>query len=233
MMDMLLAFLTLVVLEIVLGIDNILLIAILSQKVAKERQKTARRVGLILALGGRVGLLGTLFWMSHLETALFSVGALAITARDVVLGCGGLYLLWKASEELENHVLGKTEEGHVERRKAAFGKVMVQIVLMDMVFSLDSVITAVGLVDHLALMVAAIVAAVGVMLLLADAVAGFVDRHPPVKTLALLLLWMVGAMLLLDGVHVEVDKAYLYAGLAFGLAGEGLNILRRHFAHVE
>jgi predicted tellurium resistance membrane protein TerC len=191
-------------------------------------------VGLMLALGGRVALLGSLFWLSHLTKPLFSVGSFDVTARDVVLFLGGAYLIWKATIELKEHVKGHQApppKAGSAAGKQLFGKIMAQIVVMDIVFSLDSVITAVGLVDDIRLMAAAIVVAIAVMLLLADSISEFVDRHPSVKTLALLLLWVVGAVLVLDGLHIHIDKGYVYAALAFSMVSEVLNILRRRNTH--
>jgi len=220
-------FLTLTALEIVLGIDNVVFISILAGKLALEQQPRARRVGLGLAMFIRIGLLFALAWVIRLTAPLFEIVGQEISGRDLILIIGGLFLLAKSTHEIHQKLEG--EEGHISTRVAAsFWSVIVQILLLDIVFSLDSVITAVGMVDQIAIMVAAVVIAVGFMLVFADAISGFVERHPTVKMLALSFLLLIGFALLAEGFDQHIPKGYIYFAMAFSLGVEMLNLrLRR------
>jgi predicted tellurium resistance membrane protein TerC len=217
------AFLTLLALEIVLGIDNIVFISILVDKLPEERQALARRLGLGLALVMRILLLLSLSWVIGLTAPLFTVLAQEISGRDVILILGGLFLLGKATYEIHENLEG--EEGHSSARvKATFASVLVQIIIIDMVFSLDSVITAVGMVDQVSVMIAAVTVAIVVMLFSAEAVAGVVNRHPTLKMLALSFLLLIGLALLLEGFDQHVPKGYIYFAMGFSVLVELLNI---------
>jgi len=220
------AFLTLLALEIVLGIDNIVFISILVDKLPEERQALARRLGLGLALVMRIILLLSLSWVIGLTAPLFTVLAQEISGRDVILILGGLFLLGKATYEIHENLEG--EEGHSSTRvKANFASVLVQIILIDTVFSLDSVITAVGMVDQVSVMIAAVTVAIVVMLFSAEAVAGVVNRHPTLKMLALSFLLLIGLTLLLEGFDQHVPKGYIYFAMGFSVLVELLNIRGR------
>ena len=219
--------LTLTTLEIVLGIDNIIMISILSGELPKARQARARREGLAIALVTRILLLFTLNFIMRLTVPLFHLGSIAVTGKDLVLISGGLFLIWKASVELWHNVEHiKEKEGH-RRAPRSVGMVVFQIVMLDIVFSLDSVITAVGLSNELLIMVVAVVIAVIVMLLATELISGFVNRHATVKVLALAFLAAVGLVLMLDGFGLHVDKNYLYAAMAFCVLVEALNLRMR------
>lgn len=217
------AFLTLLALEIVLGIDNIVFISILVDKLPEERQALARRLGLGLALVMRIILLLSLSWVIGLTAPLFAVLGQEISGRDVILILGGLFLLGKATYEIHENLEG--EEGHSSAKvKATFASVLVQIIVIDMVFSLDSVITAVGMVDQVSVMIAAVTVAIVVMLFSAEAVAGVVNRHPTLKMLALSFLLLIGLTLLLEGFDQHVPKGYIYFAMSFSVFVEILNI---------
>ena len=220
------AFLTLLALEIVLGIDNIVFISILVDKLPQQRQALARRLGLGLALVMRIILLLSLSWVIGLTAPLFTVLAQEISGRDVILILGGLFLLGKATYEIHENLEG--EEGHSSAKvKASFASVLVQIILIDMVFSLDSVITAVGMADQVAVMVVAMVLAMLVMLASAAPIGGFVERHPSVKILALAFLLLIGVMLMAEGMGTHVEKGYIYVAMTFSLFVELLNLRYR------
>ena len=226
------AFLTLLALEIVLGIDNVVFISILVDKLPEERQALARRLGLGLALVMRVLLLLSLSWVIGLTAPLFTVLGQEISGRDLILILGGLFLLGKSTFEIHENLEG--EEGHKSARvSATFGSVLVQIVLLDMVFSLDSVITAVGMVDEVSVMIAAVTIAILVMLVSAEAVSGFVNRHPTVKMLALSFLLLIGFALLLEGFDQHVPKGYIYFAMGFSVFVEFLNLRIRRRREVR
>ncbi len=217
------AFLTLLALEIVLGIDNIVFISILVDKLPEERQALARRLGLGMALVMRILLLLSLSWVIGLTAPLFTVLGQEISGRDVILILGGLFLLGKSTYEIHENLEG--EEGHSSARvKATFASVLVQIILLDMVFSLDSVITAVGMVDQVSVMIAAVTVAILVMLFSAEAVSGLVNRHPTLKMLALSFLLLIGLALLLEGFDQHIPKGYIYFAMGFSIFVELLNI---------
>jgi len=221
------ALLTLTALEIVLGIDNVVFISILAGKLPPEQQARARRLGLGLAMFIRIGLLFSIVWIIRLTAPLFTVLEQEISGRDLILLVGGLFLLAKSTHEIHQKLEG--EPGEISMRTAAsFSRVIVQILLLDIVFSLDSVITAVGMVDQIAVMVAAVVIAVGFMLVFAGPISSFVERHPTVKMLALSFLLLIGFALIAEGLDQHIPKGYIYFAMAFSLGVETLNLrLRR------
>jgi predicted tellurium resistance membrane protein TerC len=224
------AFGTLTALELVLGIDNIVFISILVDKLPKEQQALGRRLGLFMAMFMRIGLLLVLSWIIGLVEPLFTVLRQEISGRDLILIAGGLFLIWKSTGEIHQSLEGA--EGHTTTAaKATFTAVILQIMVVDMVFSLDSIITAVGMVDELAVMIAAVVASVGMMMLFAGAIGRFVSDHPTVKMLALSFLVVVGVVLIAEGFDHHVPKGYIYFAMAFSIGVEMLNIrLRRRSA---
>ncbi len=221
------ALLTLTVLEIVLGIDNIVFISILTGKLPEEQQARARSIGLGLAMGMRIFLLLALSWVIGLTAPLLTLLGQELSGRDLILIGGGLFLLGKATLEIHETLEG--EDSHVVARgSASFGSVLVQIVLLDAVFSLDSVITAVGMADEILVMIAAVVIAIGVMLVAAGPLAAFVARHPTVKMLALSFLLLIGMSLVGDGLDLHIPKGYVYFAMGFSVFVEMLNLrLRR------
>ncbi|HKQ30373.1 MAG TPA: TerC family protein [Burkholderiales bacterium] len=222
-----LAFVTLAALEIVLGIDNIIFITILVARLPKAQQPRARFIGLSFAMVTRIALLVSLAWIMRLTDPLFSVFGNAYSGRDMILIGGGLFLLVKSTLEIHNSLEG-IEEGERNVRKAGFWGMMVQIAIIDIVFSLDSVITAVGLVQEIPIMVAAIVAAVIVMMFAAGPIGAFVDKHPTIKMLALSFLVVIGVALIAEGFKFHIPKGYLYFAMAFSFGVEMLNMrLRR------
>jgi len=227
------AFAMLTGLEIVLGIDNIIFISILVGRLPPDQRDSARRLGLGLAMVTRLLLLLSLSWVMSLTAELFTVMGNGISGRDLVLLLGGLFLLYKASHEIFIEVEARDEHGPADApaaaqaRKGLFWSVIGQIAVIDIVFSLDSVITAVGMVDQIGVMVAAVVASVGVMLVAAKPIGEFVDRHPSVKVLALAFLVMVGMALTAEAFDKHVPKGYIYAAMAFSLLVESLNIRGR------
>ena len=225
------AFATLTALELVLGIDNIIFISILVDKLPKARQEFARKLGLFMAMFMRIGLLLVLAWIVGLVAPMFTVLNQEISGRDLILILGGLFLIYKATGEIHQSLEG--EEGHASSAvKATFTAVILQIMVVDLVFSLDSIITAVGMVDDVRIMIAAVVASVGLMMLFAGPIGRFVSRHPTVKMLALSFLIMIGMALVADGLDFHVPKGYVYFGMAFSLGVEMLNInLRKRSNH--
>jgi predicted tellurium resistance membrane protein TerC len=220
------ALATLTALEIVLGIDNIIFISILASKLPVAQQARARRVGLLAALLTRILLLFSLSWVARLTTPLFTVLGQEVSGRDLILILGGLFLLAKATHEIHERLEG--EEGHASAAaRPSFAVVIVQIMLLDIVFSLDSVITAVGMVDELAVMVTAVVISVGIMLLAAGGISGFVERHPTIKMLALAFLLLIGVTLVAEGLHNHIPKGYIYFAMAFSVFVEMLNLAAR------
>ena len=238
------ALLTLIVLEVVLGIDNLIFIAILSNKLPPEQQQRARRIGLFLALGMRIGLLLLIGWLVTLQAPLFDLGLAgapgphgeptfetAFSGRDLILIAGGLFLLWKATKEI-HHSLDPEESGELLDHdkgvaQIAFGAAIAQIIALDLVFSVDSILTAVGMTDDVPIMIAAVVITVGVMLIAADPLAKFIEHNPTLVMLALAFLVMIGLVLIADGFGFHVPKGYIYAAMAFSGAVEGLNIWKR------
>lgn len=227
------AFVTLTVLELVLGIDNVIFISILSGKLPSEQQPRARFVGLSLALVMRVVLLFSLTWVMSLTAPIFSVFEQSISGRDMILLIGGLFLIAKSTHEIHGSLEG--EEGHeLKKVYASFASVIVQIMLLDIVFSLDSVITAVGMVSNLWIMIAAVTISIIAMMLFAGSIGAFVQRHPTIKMLALAFLLLIGVTLIAEGLHQHISKGYIYFAMAFSVFVEFLNMrLRRRAKPVE
>ena len=220
------AFATLTALELVLGIDNIIFISILVDKLPKAQQEMARKIGLFMAMFMRIGLLFVLSWIVGLTEPFFTVFGKDISGRDLILISGGLFLIWKSTGEIHQSLEG--EEAHATSAvKATFTAVILQIMVVDIVFSLDSIITAVGMVDELAVMIAAVVVSVGLMMLFASSIGRFVSDHPTIKMLALAFLVVVGVVLVAEGFGHHVPKGYVYFAMAFSLGVEMLNIWMR------
>ena len=220
------AFATLTALELVLGIDNIVFISILVDKLPREKRELARRIGLFMAMFMRLGLLFLLAWIVGLTAPLFTFLQQEISGRDIILIGGGLFLLWKSTSEMHQSLEG--QEGHSSSAvKATFAAVIIQIMIVDMVFSLDSIITAVGMVDSLPVMVAAVVVSVALMMLFAGPIGRYVSDHPTIKILALSFLVVVGVVLIAEGFDHHVPKGYVYFAMAFSVAVEVMNIRMR------
>jgi len=219
-----LSLVTLTAMEIVLGIDNVIFISILVDKLPHGQQTTARRLGLSLALILRLGLLFAITWIMGLTAPFFTVIGNEISGRDLILIGGGLFLIAKATTEIHENLEVKHEKHKDPSGKSAFGIILVQILALDIVFSLDSVITAVGMAQQIAVMVAAMVIAVGVMLAFAGSIATFVNKHPSIKILALSFLLLIGVVLVADGLGQHVGKGYIYFAMAFSLGVELLNM---------
>lgn len=218
------ALATLVALEIVLGIDNIIFISILAGRLPEEQRGKARNLGIAFAMLTRLGLLFSLSWVMGLVEPLFTLVGEAISGRDIILLLGGLFLIGKATHEIHNALELPTENAHSAAAATSMAAVVAQIAVIDIVFSLDSVITAVGLVSHLSIMVIAIIASVVVMLLAAKSISEFIDANPTIKMLALSFLIMIGLVLVAEGLDVHVPKGYVYFAMAFSFAVEMLNI---------
>jgi predicted tellurium resistance membrane protein TerC len=221
-----LAFVTLTALEIVLGVDNIIFISILVGRLPESQRNRGRTIGLALAMGTRILLLLSLSWVMGLKFDLFDLFGLGISGRDLILIGGGLFLLAKSTLEI-HHGLEGTEESAEAGGGASFTSVITQIAIIDIVFSLDSVITAVGMVDHVEIMIAAVIAAVIVMMFMAKPIGDFVDRHPTIKMLALSFLILIGVALIGEGLEFHIPKGYIYFAMAFSVAVETLNIQMR------
>jgi len=222
------ALATLTALEVVLGIDNIIFISILVGRLPPERRDLARRAGLALAMVSRLALLLTLAWIMRLTEPLVEVLGRGISGRDLILLGGGLFLIWKATHEVHSALEGEEDGPDAAAvARASFAATLVQIMIVDIVFSLDSVITAVGMVDHVAVMVAAILLSVAVMMFAARPIGDFVDRHPTIKMLALSFLILVGTALVAEGVGFHIPKGYIYFAMAFSVAVEMLNLRLR------
>lgn len=220
------ALLTLTTLEIVLGIDNVVFIAILSGKLPENQQSLARRVGLGAAMFMRIALLFAIGWVMGLTAELFSVLDHGISGRDLILLGGGLFLIGKATYEIHERISESDHPSERPLRTAAvsFGSVIFQVMLLDMVFSLDSVITAVGMVDHISIMIAAVVIAIAVMMIFADSISAFIHRHPTMKILALSFLLLIGVMLVAEGMGKHIEKGYIYFAMGFSLFVELINL---------
>ena len=220
------ALVTLTLLEIVLGIDNVIFISIVAGKLPATDRERARKLGLTLAMLMRIGLLASIAWIARLTTPLVAVAGFEITGRDLILIVGGLFLIAKATYELHDKLEG--EEGHASARvPPSFSGVIVQILLLDIVFSLDSVITAIGMANKVSVMIAAVVIAVAFMMVFAGTISDFVHRHPTIKMLALSFLLLVGVVLVADGFGQHVEKGYIYFAMAFSFAVEMLNMKLR------
>ena len=220
------AFATLTLLELVLGIDNIIFISILVDKLPKAQQELARKLGLFMAMFMRIGLLLVLAWIVGLVAPLFTVLGQEISGRDLILILGGMFLIWKSTTEIHQSMEGEEEHGS-SAVKATFAAVILQIMVIDLVFSLDSIITAVGMVDDVRVMIAAVIASVGLMMLFAGPIGRFVSDHPTIKMLALSFLVVVGVVLVAEGFDHHVPKGYVYFAIAFSLGVEVLNIRMR------
>ncbi len=219
------ALASLTALEIVLGIDNVIFISVLSGRLPEAQRARARTIGLALAMASRIVLLASLAWLSHLSAELFSVFGHAVTARDIVLFGGGAFLLAKATMEIHHNLEGDEDKGGA-KAVASFAAVLFQITLLDIVFSLDSVITAIGMADHLPVMITAVVLAVLVMMLAAGSISRFVEAHPTVKMLALSFLLLIGMTLIADGFGLHIPKGYIYFAMGFSVFVELLNLRR-------
>lgn len=219
----LLALLTLTFLEVVLGVDNIIFISILSGKLPASQQSRARRMGLLAAMGMRILLLLSLVWIIRLTAPLFNLVGRPVSARDVVLIAGGLFLLAKATIEIHERLEG--EEGHSSARvRPSFAAVIIQIAVLDIVFSLDSVITAVGMADEVSIMITAVILAVGVMMFAVGPISSFINRHPTVKVLALSFLLLIGISLVGEGLGMHIPKGYIYFAMGFSVVVETINL---------
>ena len=221
------AFGTLTALELVLGIDNIIFISILVDKLPKEKQEFARRLGLFMAMFMRIGLLLVLAWIVGLVAPLFTLMGQEISGRDLILILGGLFLIWKSTSEIHQSLEGEVDGHGAKVVKATFAAVILQIMVVDLVFSLDSIITAVGMVDDVRIMIAAVIGSVALMMLFAGPIGRFVSDHPTIKMLALAFLVVVGVVLVAEGFDHRVPKGYVYFAMAFSLGVEMLNIHMR------
>ena len=228
------SFIALSAMEIVLGIDNVVFISVLVARMAPEQRLMARRVGLSLALVFRVIMLAGIAWFIHLTTPIFSIGDYDFSWRDLVLISGGLFLLVKGTREIHQHIEGEDDEGSGSSSVAnSLTSSIIQIALIDLVFSVDSIITAVGMADHVEVMIAAVAVAILVMYFASEPVAAFIERHPTTKMLALSFLLLIGAALIADGSHFHIPRAYIYFAMAFSAAVEAVNVValrRRHKA---
>ena len=222
-----LSLITLTMLEIVLGVDNIIFISIVAGKLPPADQGRGRMVGLTLALGTRIALLCSIFYLTKLTGHLLALMGHSFSGKDLVLLCGGLFLMWKSVNEMHGEMNGVHDELHGKKGRVSFAGIVAQIVVIDIVFSLDSVITAVGLAQHIGVMIAAVVIAMGVMMVASGAIAGFVNKHPTVKMLALSFLLLVGLVLVADGFGQHIEKGYIYFAMAFSFTVEMLNLRMR------
>ena len=244
-----LALLTLIALEVVLGVDNLIFIAILSNKLPEHQQSKARRIGLSLALIMRIGMLMLIGWLVTLQTPIFDLGITgapndygepsfetAFSGRDLILLAGGLFLLWKATKEIHHSMEPEDNSGDImdktpsmaDAAKASFGAVIAQIIVIDLVFSIDSILTAVGMTDEIPIMVTAVVITVGVMMVAADPLARFIEKNPTLVMLALAFLVMIGVVLIADAFGFHVPKGYIYAAMGFSVGVELLNMVQRN-----
>lgn len=219
-----LSFLALTALEIVLGIDNLLFISIISSQLPKEQRGLARRLGIALAMFGRLALLFSLGWVLSLTKPIFSIYAFEFSGRDLVLGFGGLFLIFKATQEIFNHLESAREQTSIKKKTKTFLGVIIQILLLDLVFSLDSVITAVGLVSNVGIMAAAIIISVIVMLVFANHISLFLEEHPSMKVLGLAFLLLIAVLLVAECFGHHLPRAYVYFALAFSSSVEFINI---------
>ena len=220
------SFVTLTVMEIVLGIDNIIFISVIVGRLPPEQAKRARQLGLALALVFRIALLSLLFWLIHLSRPLFAVAGHPVSLRDIVLLAGGFFLLVKATHEIHKDVEGPGEDtGAGAKAGESFGMIVSQIIVIDVVFSVDSIVTAIGMAEYVAVMIAAVVVAVVIMYAASGPVAGFISRHPTTRMLALAFLLMIGFALVADGIGFHIPRAYLYTAMAFSAGVEALNVV--------
>lgn len=233
-MESALALLTLTILEIVLGIDNIVVIAIITGRLEQSKQAFARKLGLGMAMLMRILLLLSLSWLMGLTKPLFSIASLSITTKDLILIVGGVFLIWKATHEIHTKIEGDVgvvgEKTHKE--VASVHSAVFQILMLDLVFSLDSVITAIGMANKISIMVIAVVIAVIVMMIFVNSIAHFIEKHPTIKILALSFLLLIGVVLVAEGLHKHIEKGYLYFAMGFSLVVEMLNlkVIKKHHA---
>lgn len=221
------SFITLTILEVVLGIDNLVFLAIISQRLPKHKQAKARKIGLTLAWVTRLLLLASAIWLTKLTTPLFTLFDYEFSGRDIFLISGGLFLLVKATQEIHAELEPEHVDPVILAKKSSFGLVVTQIALLDIVFSLDSVLTAIGLTQKFYLMAAAITVAIIAMLFASEPLSAFVEKHPTIKMLALSFLILIGAVLIADGFHTHIPRGYIYFAMAFSLLVEFLNHLKR------
>jgi predicted tellurium resistance membrane protein TerC len=219
------SFIALSAMEIVLGIDNVVFISVMVSRMAPEQRLLARRVGLSLALAFRVAMLAGIAWFIHLTTPLFSIAGFAFSWRDLVLIAGGLFLLVKGTREMHDDIEGNHDEARASPLAVGVTSAILQIALIDLVFSVDSIITAVGMADHIEVMIAAVAVAILVMYFASEPVGAFIERHPTTKMLALSFLLLIGAALIADGFHFHIPRAYLYFAMAFSAAVEAVNVV--------
>ncbi|MBK6483167.1 MAG: TerC family protein [Chitinophagales bacterium] len=224
--DGLVSLFTLLLMEIILGIDNIIFISLIADRLPKSQQQRGRAIGLALALIVRILLLFSISWLTHLTEPLLTISTFAISARDVILIAGGLFLLYKTTKEIHQKIEGEEHSQQV-KGKNTFSSVITQIIIIDVVFSVDSILTAVGLVEDVTIMVIAVTAAMGFMLLFSKWVSEFINNHPTIKMLALSFLLMIGVLLVADGLHYHIEKQYLYFAMAFSFLVEFLNMRER------
>jgi predicted tellurium resistance membrane protein TerC len=221
------AFATLTVMEIVLGIDNIVFISVLVAKLPKDQADRARKLGLALALVFRIMLLLVISWIIGLSAEVFNIFGHGFSWKDIILLSGGLFLIYKATHEMHAEIEDSHEPGLKEAAKATFSAIIAQIIVIDMVFSIDSIVTAVGMADHVEVMIAAVIVAVGVMFVASGPIAGFVARHPTTKMLALAFLLLIGVSLVADGMGFHIEKGYIYSAMAFSVMVEAVNIFAK------
>lgn len=222
--DALISLLSLTLMEIVLGIDNIIFISILCNRLPENEQEKARRLGLVLALLMRIALLFAVSWLVGLTAPLFTVFDFSLTSRDLILMLGGLFLIYKSTTEIHHKLEGEEDTAGEKKKLSTFSAVIMQIILLDIVFSFDSILTAVGLVDNIWIMVVAVVISMGIMLVAAKSISDFIQKHPTVKMLALSFLLLIGVLLFIEGFHVHVPKGYIYFAIFFSLLVEVLNL---------
>ena len=228
--ELIIAFLTLTFLEIVLGIDNIIFISIVTNKLPEEQQGKARRIGLLLAMGFRILLLLGITWLIGFSEPIFSVADMEFSGRDLILLAGGLFLLAKSTTEIHHKIEGVEHTTQKEAKKAGFGAILMQIVLLDLVFSFDSILTAVGLTQNIPVMIAAVVASILVMMVFATRISDFINKHPSLQILALSFLMLIGFMLAIEAFEQHVPKGYIYFAVFFSMAVEMLNMRYRRKA---
>jgi predicted tellurium resistance membrane protein TerC len=221
------ALLTLTALEIVLGIDNVIFLSVIVSRIPPEQAERARKIGLALALVFRIALLSVLVWLIGLTQPVFTVGNFELSWRDIILLGGGLFLIAKATHEIHAEVEAQDDEGDAKPKASAFFWVIVQIIIIDLVFSLDSIITAIGMAQDLEIMIAAVVIAVGVMYVSSGPVAAFVAEHPTTKMLALAFLVLIGVALVADGAHFHIPRSFIYVAICFSAAVEAFNIMAK------
>ena len=221
------AFGTLTVMEVVLGIDNIVFISVLVSRLPREQAEKARKLGLALALIFRIALLLVLSWIIALDNDIMTIFGIGLSWKDIILLAGGLFLIYKATHEMHAEIEEPHEPGLKEAAKAAFGAIITQIIIIDMVFSIDSIITAVGMAEHVEVMIAAVIVAVGLMFVASGPIAAFVAKHPTTKMLALAFLLLIGVSLVADGLGFHIEKGYIYAAMGFSVLVEAVNIISK------